>query len=116
MSGQSGDVVVLFPSAEATEAAAPLRKRPRDWDRPRPDCHGRHTRCELDQDEHRVYCRDCKAEVTAFDALARLADDFERYVTTRRAAAAEVRRLEKRAEDLKREERNTKARLRRATA
>lgn len=75
----------------------------------------RHLRVKLDERTRKVLCAECDAERDPFDALLVLADNLDRYKhwrarykRERTAAAAEL-------EDLKRQVRNAKAQLRRAT-
>jgi RNase P subunit RPR2 len=103
------DVVELFPAADKAAEEGPVRTRERE--------HGRycsHDKTELDDETRRVYCRHCGQEVPAFDVLRRLARDHERYIGAWRTAHAEAGRAEERLEGLRRQERNIKARVRRA--
>lgn len=83
----------------------PLVRRPRD----RRCSHNQ--RFEVSETTRRVYCGDCDQEVDAIDVLLNLARRRERLVHAAKSAKAEARRVEARLEDLKREERNARARL-----
>lgn len=89
--------------------AAPVTRRTRTG-------YCRHQRFQLDCGSRRVYCGACEQEVDAFDALHTLAGMFERVNSRYKAASAEAKRVEARLADLKRQESNAKARVRRATA
>lgn len=104
-----GEVIRIHPGAEKLEHDAPVTTRPRD--RSKGFCQ--HARVELDTDVRRVYCRDCGDEVPAFDHLLWLARHFERYVSRVKEAKREAEMRERSLEEVKREERNAKARLRR---
>jgi hypothetical protein len=73
-----------------------------------------HRRYELDDEKHRVFCRDCKREVDAYAVLHDLARAPERYIGSRREAQRRSKIATGNLEDLLRQERNAKARLRRA--
>src|SRR5579862_4512772 len=73
----------------------------------------RHHRFQLDGGSRRVYCGDCEQEVDAYEALDIMANMFERVNGRYKRAAIEARRIEVRLEELKRQERNAKARVRR---
>ena len=66
--------------------------------------------------DRRVECGDCGATVEAFDALAQLEYELDRYAGARERAKTEAKRQEKRLADLKRQVRNAQAQLRRAEA
>lgn len=105
-----GIVVPLVVGTRDSTEDAPLRRR-----------RGRtrfclHRRLELDEEARRVYCSDCEAEIPAFDALVKFSREFERWVIARDRARAEAVRASERLADLKRQERNAKARLRRRNA
>lgn len=86
--------------------------RTRKTDRARRYCP--HNRFEL-QAPRRVVCADCEEEVDAFAALQTIAHGIERYTDARDRAKAEARRANDELEAVKRELRNAKARLRRAS-
>jgi hypothetical protein len=95
-----------------SEGSAEVRfRKPQGERRP---CH-RHTGFELDQSSRRVYCTDCEHEVDPFTAIEHVATMLDRLNQRYRAVNAEVRKASARLDDLKRQERNTKARVRRAT-
>ncbi|HEX7088757.1 MAG TPA: hypothetical protein VF192_01405 [Longimicrobiales bacterium] len=85
---------------------APIRTRRKPW------CDHRLT--ELDPDSRRVFCRSCGEEVDAWEALRAIAFHWERYEAQVAALQKEAERLGEVVRKLKREERNAKARLRRA--
>ena len=105
--GGDAEVVELFPDAEAIDHDQPLRLV-------RKEGFCSHRRVELVSDSRRVFCRDCAAEVDAFDALLDIARVPERYIESRKAAKREARRAHSELDEVKRELRNAKARLRRA--
>jgi len=106
--GENEEEAVVLPLfAAGTDDEAPLLMKAKpDW------C--RHARTEVDGEARRVYCRDCKREVPAFDVLQRLAKSHDRFVSSRDTAQREARVLRGELENLKREERNVKARIRNA--
>jgi hypothetical protein len=73
----------------------------------------RHGRFRLDETARRVYCGECEQEVDAFGALYAIATMFERVNSQYKHAQAEAKHVEQRLEELKRLERNAKARVRR---
>jgi hypothetical protein len=103
------DRKVVSIESRSRRGDPPLRRR-RDQ-QPR---FCRHKSLELDTEARRVYCVDCDQEVPAFDALLNFERYYDRYVSTCRRAQREAEAAEERLEELKREERNTKARIRRA--
>lgn len=74
-----------------------------------------HTHVELDGPARRVHCRECGAEVDAFDFLITLARDFERWSYSRDAARREAEYYGREVEELKRQRRNLRAQVRRAS-
>lgn len=88
---------------------APIVRRPRDR-----RCS--HRKFEVSETNRRVYCSDCDEEVDAIDVLLFLAKHRERYVHAAKSARAEARRVEARLTELKRDERNTRARLARLSS
>jgi hypothetical protein len=81
---------------------------------PTVSCH--HRRFNIDTNSRRVYCRDCDQEVDALTALIVFTTEWSRYKGNLERMQDELRALAARVEGLKREERNTKARLARAQA
>lgn len=73
-----------------------------------------HAQTELDAEAQRVYCQKCGREVPAFDALLRLAEQFERYANARDHAMRQAESAEEDLADVERRLKNAKARLRRA--
>lgn len=106
------DATVVELKPRTADDDAPVRARPRER-RPK---FCRCVRFELDEGERRVYCRDCGKEKPAFDALMVLRHEFEKWKETRDRAKGEAKAAQERVEELKREERNTKGRLRTAKA
>lgn len=72
-----------------------------------------HRRVVLNQEAHRVICRDCRREVDAFAYLVRLANEWERWAAHRREAEKRARAAGARLAEILRMERNARARLRR---
>jgi len=108
MSTERGaDVVQLFP--EVGDRDAPITKRPKEPGR-RP-C--RHNRTEIDEEKRRLECRDCGAEVPAFDFLLKLSREDGRWREARDAAERAARIAKGQLEDLERKEKNARARVRR---
>lgn len=70
----------------------------------------------LNEETRRVTCDRCGREVDAFDALARLAHEIDRYVYRLERLKGDERLAQARVDDLKRQERNVKARVRRLKA
>lgn len=88
------------------EGDPPIRRRTRTS-----FCAHRHS--ELDESARRVYCADCKEEVDAFGVLLNLARHRERYVGSIKRARSDARQAGQRLDEVKRMERNARARLRR---
>jgi hypothetical protein len=107
------EVIALRPGIEKLELDAPLRTKDPRHDPGKRYCMSHERRVELDVRARRVYCRDCGEEVPAFDYIERLARDFERYLSRMKEARRETEYREKKVEDLKREEANARARIRR---
>lgn len=72
-----------------------------------------HLHVRLDDTAHRVYCRDCDAEVDAYDFLTRLQGEWQRWVNCRKSAETQARHAQERLDELLRQEKNAKARMRR---
>lgn len=100
------DVHVLYGDADARAAEAPIHPQER-----RPFCA--HRQIRLDNDAHRVFCRNCDVEVEPFQVLQDLAHDWSRWEDARGMAEREAKAARARLDDLLREERNAKARKRR---
>lgn len=101
------EIVSLFPEAE--EGDEPLTKRPKQgfcW----------HRKFSLDGEAQRVYCRDCGREVPAFEALDTFAKEYQRHIDHRERAKREANSEQEKLEDVKRQVRNEKAKLRRLKA
>lgn len=76
------------------------------------DCH--HDRTTVNEAARTVTCRDCGVAVDPIRTLARLAHNREFLVRQGMMLRSEATHLQKRVDDLNRQEKNTKARLRRA--
>lgn len=87
-----------------------VQSKPRDYTKR----YCAHAQMELDTERRRTYCRACEAEVDNFDALVKLAQEWETQQYRTAEATRQADDLEARVSELRREERNTKARLRRA--
>jgi hypothetical protein len=108
----TAEVVPLFPLDEEGTEASPILTREGTGKGPR-QTYCSHDRVELDTDARRVYCRQCGREVPPFDYLKKLARKFEQYTTALAEAKRQTRVAEANLAELKREERNAKARARR---
>ena len=73
-----------------------------------------HRQFNLKTTNRRVYCRQCGAEVDAFDALMTFSDEWEHYQHGLKAMAARLERLRAQTKEAERLEKNAKARLARA--
>lgn len=102
------NIVQLFPGTEKAEHEAPLRTKERP-----PFCEGSHKRLELDTEARRIYCKDCGREIPAFDALLDLIRYWERYLLAIKEAKRSAAHHQERLDEVKRKERNAKARVRR---
>lgn len=102
-----GTLTVLWGDAEGD---APVRTRRLEM-----GSHCLHKSVELDHDAHRVFCRACKREVDAFDFLAGLAREWERYESWVRSHKRAARHAEDELDNIRRQLRNGKAQLRRLT-
>lgn len=71
-----------------------------------------HRRYRLNDENHRVYCRDCEREVDAYRVLEQLARTPEQYMMSRRGAEARAKAVAERLANLERAERNAKSRRR----
>lgn len=105
---KGAEVIPLRPGLDELDRDAELISREKEPN------YCRHRRLELDTDARRVYCRDCGDEVPAFDALDSFRRVYQGYTQRIRQAQAEAQALEARIEELKRRERNAKARVKRA--
>jgi len=75
-------------------------------------CH--HRRFNIDTSSRRVYCRDCGQEVDALSALMVFTTEWSHFESGLERMRSQKEELSARVEELKREERNAKARLARA--
>lgn len=105
MSDDGAEIIELFSTAEKAKQNAPVIDGKR-----KPYCA--HDRVELDSTNRRAYCRDCKDEVDVFDFLLRLSQNFRVYVDSWQHANREAKAATARLEELKRQERNIKSRIR----
>jgi hypothetical protein len=76
----------------------------------------RHERTWLDEPGRRIRCRECDTDLDPIAVLARIAKSRERLVSHAARLRRTVEYLERRVEELTREERNAKARARRRRA
>ena len=76
--------------------------------------HCNHRRFNLNTESRRVYCRSCKQEIDPFTALLVFTNEWTYYKDTLEREQAELKKTRERLDDLKRQERNAKARLTRA--
>jgi hypothetical protein len=110
VSGDDGNIVQLYPTKDQADESAPVKSR--EGDPKQRYC--RHHHVELDREARRVYCRACSVEVPAFDFLEELSRDFSRHVTAREEAERRATVARENLDELLREERNAKSRLRAA--
>ena len=103
-SPEDAEILPLFPEAE--EGDEPLTKRPQAG-------HCWHRTFSLDMEARRVYCRKCGREVPAIEALDTFAKEYTRHIDHRDRAKREANTEREKLEDLKRQVRNEKAKLRR---
>jgi hypothetical protein len=103
------EIIDLFTDAEQSEAAAPLTSRAKDYTK-----HCQHERIELARDNRRAYCKDCGEERDLFDVLVRFAGRYEYYVESWKTAKREAETSRAQLEEVLRQERNAKSRLRAA--
>lgn len=101
-----GSLDKIFETDLVADEQRPVAKDPRE-----PWCS--HKRVRLSE-ARRVYCRDCKREVPAFDVLEDLAHDWERYMHTREDAQKRSKTAQANLIELLRLERNAKSRVRSA--
>lgn len=83
--------------------------------RPAGACRHRRSR-ELVASSRRAFCGDCGAELDLFDLLLDVVRRRERYAAGARRAREEMKEVEARLDDLKRREKNARARVRRLEA
>lgn len=107
-----GEVIELFTAADRARQNAPLTTKPPDYGKK----FCRHERIDLARDNRRAYCRDCGEERDLFDVLERFASRFEHYIATLKEAQRSAKAAREELADLMRQERNAKARVRKANA
>lgn len=73
----------------------------------------RHKPCTIDSDRRKITCNACEAQLDPFDVLLAVARDLDQYKASRAMYEKDAKRAFNRLEELKRQERNAKARLRR---
>lgn len=101
------EVVRLHPDRDLTDEDAPVASAPRA------PGYCSHKHIALDEELHRVICRDCDREVDPFKYLMRLARDWEGYARFRKEAIRRAHEARERLEEILRLERNARARLKR---
>lgn len=108
--GDGADVHVLYPDKDAADEAAPVHpsERPESW------CS--HRKVRLDDEKHRVFCRDCGREVDPYDVLLHLAHDWSIWVSARKEAERRAKVASDNLRELLRLEANAKARKKRRDA
>lgn len=74
----------------------------------------RHWRTWIDGPQRRVTCRDCEAELDPYEVLEKLARAHASLIATARRYRAEIQTTSKSLAKLERQERNAKARVKRA--
>lgn len=84
--------------------------------RPKPPGFCLHKSIALDDEKHKVFCRECDEEIDAYAALDRLARDWQRYQDAIKYAEREAHETEVRLAKVKRDLTNAKSRLRTAKA
>lgn len=99
------EIIELFTTADKAREATPITKGPR-----KPYCA--HDKITLDDRNRRAYCRECKDEIDLFDFSMRLCGRWEACIESWKRADREAKAARARLEELKREERNIKARIR----
>jgi len=97
------DIIDLFPPASDDDA--PVRTKPHE--------HCMHRKAIIDEAAHRVYCRECDAELDPLERLLRIANDWERFIRERDRVVRDARVARVRLDELLRQERNARARIRR---
>lgn len=97
-----GEVHPLFPAADGD---APVEHVKQSW------CP--HRRVTLVRSSHKLFCKECGVELDPWERLSLIASERERLDQQRNALHSEVERLRNGVEELKRIERNAKARQRR---
>lgn len=104
-------VVRIRAGVDLTDEEPPLAEHRRDPGE-EPFCN--HWRLETHRESRRVYCRDCKREVPAFDALEEIRRHWDRFIIARNEAERRAGVARANLEELLRAEANAKARIRNA--
>lgn len=87
-----------------------------DDDLPLRKQHGKpcaHRLAWLNHEQRELRCRNCDALLDPFDFLVKLANDADHWVKTRKKAERQAHEAKARLEDLLRQEKNARARIRR---
>ena len=100
-------VTDLTRRRKAREDGAPITRR-RDYSK---TC--RHLQAVVDDVARTVTCDDCGAELDPIAVLESLAQNHDRYAAARDRAKQEAKQAEERLAELRRQEKNAKARARR---
>lgn len=105
MTDELAPVVPIHPDRDLVDDDTPVQADRKS--------HCVHRKVRLDQDAHRVFCRECDAEVDPFAFLLRLAGDGDRYTRHRKEAHRRAVAAQTRLEEVLRLERNARSRLKR---
>lgn len=103
---EPGKVYPLFRNAEEVDREQPVTLNPESR-----RCTHRTSR--LDVNARRVYCRKCNVELDPFTVLDQFAREYEHHREGVETVRRERKRLSAVVEELKREERNVRARIKR---
>ena len=98
------DVVRLHPDRDLQDDDAALHRRHQSL-----DC--RHRRATIDDDAHKLFCRDCDREIDPIRFLTDLMGRWEIHVRHRKEAARRANEAQTRLDEILRLERNARARL-----
>lgn len=105
--------VISFPSRDEDDERAnalPVRRVPWPQDK---KCEGGHRRAWVAAEARKVTCRDCGAELDPFDFLLKLTEKPEQITRTIKDLRGRKEYLARSVEELTRQERNAKSRVRR---
>lgn len=95
----------LLPVAEPDDDPVITKQEPADR-------YCRHQQASIDENAHRLYCRDCKEEIDPLDFLLDLAGRWASVQTDRDSMKAKARLASRELIDVQRRLKNAKARLR----